>query len=218
MKRLILICAATLVMSAQALAISATDKQIINYDAVYYDPNGGICGTNLGVVGSGSQTGIWNSGLQPPYILQEFMIEVLKDIADKTDKPASNAVTKEHVLALVAMADGEGGDITNHDLFNPLNTGINAPELLATANAGNGVQSFKSFDAGVEATARALTDPNHTRLAAALTNQSSTAEEFMYALTYYQNYPGNAIWAAASEPPNQDNYYRKELSFVESTR
>jgi|GEM_PF-1114946 len=174
-----------------------------------------------------STTGTWNSGAQPPYILEEFMIEVLKDVAAKRGVTPADTVTEEHVVALVAFAIGEGGDINNHDLFNPLNTGINAPDLLATEHNTSGVQSFKSFDAGVEANARVMTGKNQKRLSDTLIVPNSTAKDFMHALTYYQDYAGNKLWAEASEDPQDDpnhsltkqvNYYNSRLNLVAQVR
>lgn len=161
---------------------------------------------------------IWNSGLQPPYILEQWAIETLKDVAQKMSVDSGSTVTQEHVIALVAFALGEGGDINNDDLFNPLNTGISDPALIAGMSASNGVQSFKSFDAGVEAAARTITGSNQTRLAGVLIRPDTSAQQFMYALTYYNKYPGNLFWAAASEPPNQDSYYRDRLQLVDQVR
>lgn len=200
-------------------ALSQSDIDAIYGDSTFYDPNACSSSTPSGAVsGIGTQSGSWNSGKQPPYVLQEFMIEVLKDLAAKLGTAQSDAVTSEHVLALIAFAQGEGGDITNGSVFNPLNNGGNFPELLDGPHSASGNQKFKSFDAGVEATARALSDGNHTRLSAALTDPKVTADQFMYALTYYQNYPGNAIWAAASMPPHQDEYYRDRLALVQTAR
>ena len=170
-----------------------------------------------------STSGTWSSGLEPPYILEQFAIEVLKDVAKKEGASASDAVTEEHVVALVAFMWGEGGDIMNHDLFNPLNTGINAPDLLASGNNASGLQSFKSFDAGVEATARTMVGGNQSRLASVLIQQGTTAQDFMSALTYYTKYPGNKFWAGASVPtpsqPNKaDDYYKSRLGLVQQVR
>lgn len=218
LRRLLSICLVGMIIS-QGSAIAATLPQLRH---PFYDP-GGDCSSSL-PTGSSAQ-GSWNSGLTPPYILQRFMIEVLKDVAQKTGSSTADTVTKEHVLALVAFAFGEGGDINNDDLFNPMNSGISAPDLVAGTHAGNGVQSFKSFDAGVEATARALTDSNHTRLIPVLTKPSSTAEQFMYTITYFQKYPGNAIWAEGSDPAyhnqgqaGQDAYYQRHLQLVQQLR
>lgn len=162
--------------------------------------------------------GVWDSGLKAPYVLEQFAIETLKDVAQKTGVSASAVVTQEHVIALLAFMFGEGGDINNGDLFNPLNTGIYDPALISGVASSVGVQSFKSFDAGVEATARTIVGSYQTRLAAALIQPQSTAEQFMYALTYYKQYQGNLAWASASEPPNQDSYYQQRLQIVQQVR
>ncbi|HEV7454147.1 MAG TPA: N-acetylmuramoyl-L-alanine amidase [Candidatus Saccharimonadales bacterium] len=184
-----------------------------------------ICAGNSDVPTGGptntidSSGGSWNSGQQPPYILESFFIEVLKDIAQKRGvDPMQTTLTEEHVIALVAFAIGEGGDINNHDIFNPLNTGINAPDLASTAHNASGLQSFKSFDAGVEANARVMTGNNQRRLSDILIQKASTADEFMKALTYFNNYPGNKLWAEASLPPNDQSYYQERLHLVAQVR
>ncbi|MBI5357950.1 serine hydrolase, partial [Candidatus Saccharibacteria bacterium] len=122
-------------------------------------------------------------------------------------------------VALVAFALGEGGDINNtSSKFNPLNTGLNAPELLAGGNAVDGTQAFKSFDAGVEGTARTMLGSYQNRLAKTLSDENTTAKDFMKALTYYGRYKGNKFWAAASLPPNQDSYYHERLSLVNTVK
>ncbi|HEX5743938.1 MAG TPA: serine hydrolase [Candidatus Saccharimonadales bacterium] len=162
-------------------------------------------------------SGTWNSGLKPPYILEQWAIEVLKDVAAKMKVDESDTVTKEHVIALVAFAMGEGGDIMNDDIFNPLNTGLNAPELIDGAHDVSGVQAFKSFDAGVEATARTIVGSYQDRLADILIKPASTAKQFMYALTYFNKYPGNALWAGASVS-DPDGYYQGRLDLIQQVR
>lgn len=222
--RFLLVLILTVALVSPAYAISSQLRQRVQYDSVYYNPDATAC-TTFGVAGSSGGAGVWNSGLTPPYILQQFMVEVLKDIAQKANAPVDSVVTKEHVLAMVAFGDSEGGDINNHDLFNPLNSGYNDPSLISGAHSGSGVQSFKSFDAGVEATARNISDAGHTRLVAVLTNPNSTADDFMYALTYFQKYPGNLIWAEGSDPAyhnqgqaGQDAYYHRHLDTVQTVR
>lgn len=172
---------------------------------------GGATGSATG--NAAATSGSWKSGLQPPYILEQWAIETLKDVAAKMDVDEKNTVTPEHVTALVAFAIGEGGDIMNSDLYNPLNTGLNAPELLASANNASGLQSFKSFDAGVEAAARTIVGSNQDRLAEVLIKPGSTAKDFMYALTYFNKYPGNQLWAeASSTDPN--GYYKERLALI----
>ena len=209
----------TLCISPVALAVDASVYKALN--APFYDPNSSdVC--SLVVPGSStgptSDNSIWNSGLKPPYILEQFAIETLKDVAQKMSVPQSDTVTQEHVVALVAFMIGEGGDIENQDLFNPLNTGINDPALINGAAAINGVQSFKSFDAGVEATARTIVGSNQSRLADVLVQPGSTAKQFMYALTYYNKFPGNHYWAQASEPPKQDSYFQERLGYIQQVR
>jgi N-acetylmuramoyl-L-alanine amidase len=188
---------------------------------------------NTGTTGTvlpGSNSGSWTSNLQPPYILEEMMIEAIRDVAHKRGVDDTKVVTEEHVIALVAFAIGEGGDINNNDIFNPLNTGIYAPDLTSTDHNASGLQSFKSFDAGVEALARVMTGNNQSRLADALMNPTSSAQDFMHALTYFQQFPGNKLWAQASannssdpnddhiDPVVQDKYYQKRLDLVNQVR
>lgn len=164
-----------------------------------------------------SDKGTWNSGLKPPYILEQWAIETLKDIAAKMKVDESDTVTKEHVVALVAFAIGEGGDIMNSDLFNPLNTGLDAPDLIAGGHDVSGVQSFKSFDAGVEAVARTMVGSYQDRLANILIKPQTSAKQFMYALTYFNKYPGNALWAGASVD-DPAGYYQGRLDLVNQVR
>lgn len=207
-------------LPATVNALSDAQKQALQEGILYYNTEADTCSSGTIATSGGVSGGntIWNSGLQPPYILEQFAIETLKDVAVKMNVPASDTVTQEHVIALLAFMFGEGGDINNKYLFNPLNTGLNDPSLVSGTAAANGTQSFKSFDAGVEATARTIVGSNQTRLADTLTQPQSTAEQFMYALTYYQKYSGNAFWAQASEPPNQDHYYQQHLQLVQQVR
>lgn len=217
-----------------------TDRQIQIFERDIFVLDTDVCETSGGanglitVTGSdAASSGTWNSGLQAPYILEQFAIELIKNVATKL-KVANpqEMVTEEHVVALVAFMWGEGGDIANtSSVFNPLNTGINSPDLLATATDGAGRQSFKSFDAGVEGTARTMVGKNQSRLGYILTQKESTAEQFMEALTYYKNYQGNMFWAAVSTPeykgddgipalgPNAPAlYYAQRLSLIKQTR
>lgn len=202
-------------------AISQGELNSIINHTPFFDENGSFCSsTNYGtlVVDNSAPSTPWNSGLKAPYILEQFAIETLKDVAKKTGTAETDVVTQEHVLALIAFMYGEGGDINNNNLFNPLNTGINLSGLISGANSGVGNQSFVSFDAGVEATARTIVGSLQSRLPAVLVKPQSTAEEFMYALTYYDKYDGNHYWASASAPPNQDNYYKQRIELVEQVR
>ncbi|MCX6727390.1 MAG: hypothetical protein NTX11_01065 [Candidatus Saccharibacteria bacterium] len=170
--------------------------------------------TNSGIPSDGS---IWNSGIQPPYIMEQFAVETLKAVAKKRGVPAENTVTQEHIDALLAFMFGEGGDIANKWLYNPLNSGISSSDLVAGEKKANGTQSFKSFDAGIEGTARTMVGKNQSRLADTLVNKESTATDFMYALTYYNKFAGNKLWAEASVP-NPGQYYTQRLSLVNQVR
>jgi hypothetical protein len=210
------------VLTSSGFALSQAQNDVFNSGIRFFnvDIDTPVCSTGSGGIGADNidNSTIWSSGLQPPYILEQFAIETLKDVAKKENADPSSAVTQEHVIALIAFMFGEGGDINNTDLFNPLNTGLNAPELISGASANNGTQSFKSFDAGVEATARTITGSYQSRLAAVLMQPTSTAQQFMYALSYYDHYPGNKFWAEASVPPLQDSYYQVRLQLVGQVR
>lgn len=172
-------------------------------DILFYNPEATDCAVTGSGAGSSTgsdkaTSGSWSSDLTAPFIIEQFAIETLKDVAAKKGVDPANAVTQEHVIALVAFMLGEGGDVMNQDLFNPLNSGINDPALIDGAARGDGVQSFKSFDAGVEATARTIVGSNQSRLGDLLTQKDSTAQQFMSALTYFNKYPGNNFWAKDS--------------------
>ncbi len=224
-KMSVLILACCIFTSSHVLAGPREDDDYNcsdNLGCNWYAPNE-TCGdtANTGLAGDtpGSQSGIWNSGLQPPYILEQFAIETLKAVAQKKGFQPEDTVTEEHVIALVAFMYGEGGDIANtSSIFNPLNSGIKIAELINGKPANNGTQSFVSFDAGVEATARTIVGSFQSRLADTLVKRGSTANEFMYALTYYDKYPGNKFWAEASVQPNADSYYRQRLVLVQQVR
>lgn len=175
---------------------------------------GQVSTNNSGIDSDGS---IWNSGLQPPYILEQFAVETLKAVAKKRNVPETDTVTQEHIDALLAFMFGEGGDFNNRWLFNPLNSGLSSSELVDGAKAADGTQSFKSFDAGVEATARTIVGKNQSRLADILIKKDSTAQQFMFALTYFKLYEGNKMWAEASTG-NPSKYYSERLSLVNQVR
>ncbi|HUC86813.1 MAG TPA: serine hydrolase [Candidatus Saccharimonadales bacterium] len=165
--------------------------------------SGGCCPSSgsLGVNGdsTGSTSGVWSSGLSAPYIVEQYAINVLEDLAQKKGVPQSSAVTQQHVLALVTWAQIEGGDIMNSDLFNLYNTSENGAGLGGvTQSTGN--MAYPSFDQGVEATARTLAS-GHGGMLNVLLNPSSTAQQFAHAESYSgtSSYPGTQEWAAAAE-------------------
>ncbi len=204
------------VVFAQSTPDSLTNR--VATEKPFYDPNAS-CSTGAGASGITINVGnaTWNSGLQPPYYLEEFAINTLQDLAQATNTPVSSTVTQEHVTALVAWFWAEGGDIANSDIFNPLNTGLNNPALLASANDTSGVQSFKSFDAGVEALVISFTGSNQNRIASVLSNPTTTANQVIDAVTYYQNYAGNKAWATA-DIADQVGYHNGLLANVAQAR
>jgi hypothetical protein len=141
--------------------------------------------------------------------LEAFAIQVLEDVAHKMGVPQSQTVTQEHVDALVAWFWIEGGDINDGppnqandpypELFNPLNTSIQDP-AIETTNGPGGVESFLSFDDGVEGNARTMVGPYQNRIANVLINPSTTAEQVMQTIANYQNFPGNLAWAFGPNP------------------
>ena len=222
----ILVVTTVMLLTAPVTTLASTsdDQHADINHTVYFDESASTgCAPSTGTAPTvpGSQTGVWNSGLQPvnaagQYPVEEYIIETLKDIAAKEGGTAANYVTKEHVIGMMAFGWGEGGNLTNDDIWNLWNNGISDPDLLAGGHSGSGVQSFKSFDTGIEANARRLTEPGYSRLITVLQNPNSTAEQFAYALSYYQKYPNNVLWATASN--NEPGYYNGEISDINQAR
>jgi uncharacterized protein YbdZ (MbtH family) len=197
-----------------AQAFDQNDLNSIINETPFYDSGETAsptpCANSTSAALNGTDTsGQWTSNLNPPYYLEEFAIQVLEDVASKMGVAQSQAVTQEHVVALVAWFWEEGGDIDDGppnqavnpypDLFNPLNTSINDPSIEQTYGPA-GVESFLSFDDGVEGTARTIVGSLQNRIADALTNPSTTAEQVMDAIANYQDYSGNQAWAWGPNP------------------
>jgi hypothetical protein len=214
-----------------ASADSASDLQAVLDGTAYYDSSTSSCGSGgtvsvPSIPGQAATTGTWNSGIASgPYYLEQFSIQVLKDLAKKTNTSETSTVTQEHVIALIAWFFTEGGDIADGppsgniypNLFNPFNTSIQDPSL-ETTNAGGGLESFKSFDAGVEGTTRTMVGSYQNRVAGILTQQYSTAEQVASTIANFQNYPGNLAWASPGGNATQaeiiaynQNYYLPNL-------
>lgn len=209
-------------------AQSAEQKRIYQSGVYFY--NDGVInkcpgdgGATYNAVEIKNIQGIYKSGLTQPYILEQFMIGILKRMAQISGKPETDFVTQEHVLALVTFAIGEGGDIANSSVFNPMNGGMN-PSWIGQSGSvwggsgSDGRRGYNSFETGVELYARQFFTGNQTRIGAVLSDPSSTAQNFMYTLTYYSTYKGNLMWATASLPPNDKKYYQSRLSLVEQVR
>ncbi len=162
--------------------------------------------------GPGYAGEVWRSGEKPPYSIEMFSVQLLKALAAKMNVPESHVLTEEHVFAMVAWIYGEGGDIKNHDRWNPLNTSINKPQLIRGEHSPIGKQSYKSFDDGVTATVLNILDPYQTRIAHILADPHSTAEQVLEAIANYQDYPGNYEWAGI---PSQTYLYRLEIRLDE---
>ncbi len=165
---------------------------------------------------------IYNSGLDPngPFILEQFAIHILKASAAKLNKPEEDLVTKQHVIALVAFAIGEGGDINNASVFNPLNLSYKSDDIVAIpwlGDGGGGEQAYKTFDQGVEAYARQINMGYQSRIGKVLSKKDTTAADFMHAITYYKEYRGNLAWAEASIA-DPDAYYNKRMEYVRMVR
>lgn len=206
-----------------------TTKEMIDKGLYYYDPVDNTCTDQQNSSSNDLQDNgnkkIYQSGIDPdgPFILEMFAIHILKALAEKTNKPESDFVTKQHVVALVAFSIGEGGDINNQSVFNPMNLGLSADDLPTKKwGAGtDGTQSYASFDVGVEAYARQFLASNQDRLGIVLSKKESKAADFMYALTHFEKYKGNAFWAAASLPVERggigvDKYYKGRIDLVKS--
>jgi hypothetical protein len=207
-----------------------TTKDMMDKGIYYYDPGDNKCIQDQYDSSEASQNSdkIYKSGIDPngPFILEMFAIHILKASAAKRGEPEENFVTKQHVVALVAFAIGEGGDINNQSVFNPLNLSYKSKDIksIPWLNNGNGgEQAYGSFDEGVEAYARQINMGYQSRLGKVLSQKESTAADFMYALTHYEKYKGNAAWAGASLPIEQggigvDKYYQGRLDFVKTVK
>lgn len=213
-------------------AISTCDKTAIEKGSLFTDNSNcatkTTCSTSSTVPIVGGSQGIYQSGLQGPYIVEQFVTHVLKAIAIKTNKPESSVVTQEHIIALIAFAGAEGGGVDgNQGTYNLFNTKRNDPDLggvpYVTDNGRDDeTMNYPSFDSGIEATARTMVSNKYqSRLIIALTDPNVTADGFMEILTYYDRYEGNKAWAAASDPKSGGNpikYLETQLSLVKSVR
>jgi len=139
------------------------------------------------------------TGLDGPWTLEDWAAATLKSLALRSSRPVAEVLTHEHIVALIAFAWGEGGGTQNHKgWFNPLNTNGWTrlfPELQGRAS-GFGTDDWPTFDAGVEATARAVTSKTQNRLAKTLLIPTSTAVDFFRALASASQFEGNKNWSA----------------------
>ena len=139
------------------------------------------------------------TGVPGPHNLEDWAVWTLKTIAARGGLDPSVTVTREHIIALIAFAWGEGGGIQGHrGKYNPLN--LNGwtrvfPEL-GGIRSGRGTDDWPSFDSGVEASARALTSRQYSRLRMQLADSTSSSEDFFLALAFPSAYAGNKNWSA----------------------
>ncbi len=151
-----------------------------------------------------------------PYNIEDWAVATLKSIALRTGRSEGQALTAEHVLALISFARGEGGGTQGHaGQYNPLN--LNGwtrlfPELGGTIS-GRGTDIWPSFDAGVEATARALTSKQYSRLTKVLVDPNASAAQFFFALATPDAYAGNKNWSE-----NDGNHLDEYGQIVQTTR
>lgn len=170
--------------------------------------------------GSNGPSG-YQSGATGDFIVEQFAIHSLKALAAIKGVPESDALTEEHVIALVAFSIGEGGDINNRNIFNLLNHGPmpNDNSVDTGGDPNSGFVRYETFDDGVDANARVLNGTYQQRVAKVLTDPNSTAAQVMEAWTYYTEYPGDKAWAGASEPGTRgsaaDNYYQSRLQLID---
>ena len=162
-------------------------------------------------------SGIYQSGLQPPYSIEQWAISVLKNISLKSGLPESTMVTQQKTLALVAWAHAEGGGVDGHNGdFNPLNTKGGSGELggvnQGNASTDSNSNGFPTFDKGVEGITRGLFNRYQTRVGSTLIKPVMTPEELIEAVAgdFYSTtgsnsinrleaqYPGNKAWAMLS--------------------
>jgi hypothetical protein len=168
-------------------------------------PSSGSGGTP--VPGDVGGAGVYSGGPSgPPFIVEQYAISVLEDLAQKKGLPTSDTVTQQHVTALVAWALVEGGNIANTDLYNLYNTTQNDPDLSPTPQS-TGSPAYGSFDQGVEATARTIDDGHHDPMLQALLDPSSSAEDFGTAESQTGTTPGTAEWASAAVAEGPSAYY-----------
>jgi hypothetical protein len=170
----------------------------------FYNPSDTCSGASITSLtpGTTSGTAAWNSNASQPYYLEELIINILQDLSQTLSVSQSDTVTQQHVIALVAWAQAEGGNIANSNAFNIWNMGFlsSYPKLYVGGGgaADGSSDSFVSFDAAVQAFTIEFTGANQSRIGAVLSNPSSTPEQVFNAIAYPSSTPGNQVWATAS--------------------
>ncbi|MGH7234158.1 MAG: hypothetical protein ACREF7_01800, partial [Candidatus Saccharimonadales bacterium] len=195
----------TVLLVGQASAITSANWNSILNNSFYYDGQQQTCtplGLNTNLTVDASKA-VWTSNAQAPYYLEEYIVNILEDIAQTLNVPQSDTVTQDHVDAMLAWAWVEGGNSGNngnYDAFNVWNTGIDDPSLLAPSSKSGALESFKSFDAGVEANTLSMVGSYQSRIGAALSDPNSSAEQVLQAIANFNDYQGNLGWSTSSTP------------------
>ena len=225
------------ILGARVYAATETQKEDVKKNSALHDEENtlpclsGASGADISagdISGSGSKIG-YVSGLEGPYILEQFIIHSLKALAVAKGVPETDVLTEEHVVGLAAFSFGEGGDINNSNIFNPLNHGkVPGDGGIATGDVESGHVKYATFDEGVDANARVLNGQYQQRIAAVLTNKDTTSEDVIHAFSYHQFYvdkgfTNDKAWAGKSEPgivgnSSADAYHQEELGFLTNMR
>jgi hypothetical protein len=158
-----------------------------------------------------------NSENSPNPYLEQWAIGSLTQLSQAEGIPLTDTLTQEHVTFLLAWAWVEKGDLDNDGTYNALNTGVDIPALLATANNGSGLQAFVSQQAGETADVDTFLSGFQNRMGRILSDPSSTAEDCISALTWFENTAGNKPWAGMDNPAqgfSQTAYQNTLLSML----
>jgi hypothetical protein len=222
------------VFSFNSFALALTQKQLdlLNSGSYYYDYGGDCSSNDSGYTGGTSNlpTGPWSykSNAQQPYYEEQFVIDLLKDIAQVKGVPESSTVTQEHVIAMIAWQLQEGGNThnTGND-FNLWNMGYlsSFPQLFTHGTSDGSQTGFVSYDAGIEGNTIEMTGSLQGRIGTVLSNPGSSAADVLKAISYPDLTPGNLAWAwgnkkteAAAAEYDHTNYYPSLLNDLASTR
>lgn len=150
-------------------------------------------GGSGGITDTINTTFKYKSHLNEPYILEHFAIHLLRAIGQMTNTPDKTMITQEKVLTIVTYAIKEGGDIQNTSKFNPFNLG-GGEGYIGTPN---GIGTFPDFDTMITAYARQLTGGTQNRLGKTLIKENFTYHDYNYAMSHFEEFPGNELWAEA---------------------
>ena len=198
--------------------------------------NASCCNTLSSSSGSGSgapssaATGpfTYTSNAQEPYYMEQYIIDLLKDIAQAEGVPPSVTVTQDHVVAMVAWQIKEGGNTHNTgNAFNLWNMGyLSSFSQLFTHGTSDGSQTgFASYDAGVEGNTIEMTGSNQSRIGKVLSTPGSTADQVLQAIAFPDLYPGNLAWAwggqsteAGAAAYGHSDYYPALLTLLSIVR